>query len=103
MLRAAEAAERFVSGMSRAVFGDEEKTQFAVARALEIIGEAASRLSEDERALYPQIPWQRIVGMRTFLAHEYFRVDLDTVWNVVTNQLPSLIEQLRAVVPPEDL
>ncbi|MGQ0669899.1 MAG: HepT-like ribonuclease domain-containing protein [Actinomycetota bacterium] len=89
--------------MSRAVFGDDEKTQLAVARALEIMGEAASRLSEDERALYPQIPWQRIVGMRTFLAHEYFRVDLDTVWNVVTNQLPSLIEQLRAVVPPEEL
>jgi uncharacterized protein with HEPN domain len=65
------------------------------------IGEAASKVTDDTREHHPDIPWSRIAGMRTFLAHEYFRIDLDAVWSVITTQLEPLIEQLKAIVPPE--
>lgn len=80
---------------------DKEK-QYAVARAIEILGEAASAIGEDERALHPEIPWRDITGMRSILAHQYFRVDPDIVWDVVSTQLEPLVEQLRKIVPSED-
>jgi len=101
MLLAAQDAVMFVSSLTREAFDGDRKTQYAVSRALEIVGEAASKVTDDTRERHPDIPWSRIVGMRTFLAHEYFQIDLDAVWSVITTQLESLIGQLKAIVPPE--
>lgn len=101
MLRAAEDARSFTAGVTRASFDADKEKQYAVTRALEILGEAASALSEEERARYPQIPWRDITGMRTILAHQYFQIDLDVVWDVVSSQLEPLIQQLRAIVSQE--
>ena len=68
---------------------------------MEIIGEAASRLSAETRAAHPPIPWREIVGMRNRLVHAYFEIDLRLVWDTVRNDLPPLIARLEPLVPPE--
>ena len=73
---------------------------FALVRALEIIGEAADKLSDLAHAAHPSIPWSEIIGMRHKLIHGYFNVDLDIVWNVVTAELPGLVAWLDSVLSP---
>lgn len=67
-------------------------------RAIEIIGEAAGKVSAEVRAASPAIPWQAIVGMRNRLVHAYFDVDIDILWAAVTSEVPALLDQLRALV-----
>ena len=69
-------------------------------KAVENIGEAASRISADTRQAYPEIPWSQIVGMRNRLVHAYFDINLDILWQVVQDDLPALIAQLEPLVPP---
>jgi uncharacterized protein with HEPN domain len=69
-----------------------------VIRPLEIIGEAARRISQDTRDAHPEIPWEQMIGMRNRLIHEYFRVNLTTVWETVQNDLPSLIALIGPLV-----
>ena len=83
-------------------FAQSELHQNAVIRPLEIIGEAARRISQDTRDAHPEIPWEQMIGMRNRLIHEYFRVNLTTVWETVQNDLPSLIALIGPLVPPED-
>jgi len=68
---------------------------------LEIIGEAASKVSATGRASQPLIPWTDIVGMRNRLIHGYFDIDTDLVWNTLTEDLVPLLEQLEAIAPPK--
>ena len=72
----------------------------AVERNLEIIGEAARRLSLSFREETPQLPWRAIMATRHILAHEYDDVDIEIVWRIVTEHVPAMIPQLRAVLPP---
>jgi len=74
--------------------------QLAVERCVEIIGEAACRLSDGFKASRPEIPWARIVGQRNVLAHEYREVQLERLWRVVREQLPALVASLEAELPP---
>lgn len=74
--------------------------QLAVERCIEIIGEAARRLSDGFKASRPEIPWARIVGQRNVLAHEYREVQLERLWRVVREQLPALVASLEAELPP---
>lgn len=69
----------------------------AVIREFEIIGEAVAKLPEDLKAEYPDITWQDIKDFRNLLAHEYFGVDLEIVWDVVTNDLPHLYEVMKNI------
>jgi len=71
-------------------------------RPLEIIGEAARRVSQETRDAHAEIPWEQMIGMRNRLIHEYFRVNLATVWETVQNDLPSLIALVEPLVPPEN-
>jgi len=70
-------------------------------KCLEIIGEAAGRLSADFRARHAGIPWGEIVGMRNRLIHAYFEIDYEQVWKTLTEDLPPLIEQLHAILASE--
>jgi uncharacterized protein with HEPN domain len=95
MLLAARRVREYVEGVSRQAFEADPILQDAVTRRLEIIGEAAARIAPETRALYSSVPWGQIVGMRNRLIHEYFRVDIDVLWQVVTGDLPPLILHLE--------
>lgn len=90
-----------VAGVDQERFESETLLQDAVVRRLEIIGEAASRLSPGTRAALPAVPWAQIVGMRDRIVHEYVRLDLGILWQVVRAELPRLVQVLRPAIPPE--
>jgi uncharacterized protein with HEPN domain len=81
----------------RDAFFADGKTQDAVIRNIEIIGQAVNGISDGTRALEPDVPWRQIAGMRDKLIHEYFGVDLALVWDVVERELPVLRPQLEAL------
>ena len=68
---------------------------FALVRAVEVVGEAASRVSEETRAEATEVPWPAIIAMRNRLIHAYFDIDRDILWKTVTAELPALLDQLR--------
>jgi uncharacterized protein with HEPN domain len=82
--------EEYVKNMKREKFLKDAKTQDAVVRELEVIGEATKRLSRETRQRYPEIPWAEVAGTRDRLIHAYFDVDLDEVWNTVRGDIPRL-------------
>jgi len=83
-------ALKFVEGMSYEEFAKDDKTVFAVIRAIEIIGEAVKNIPEDIRKEYPEIPWKGMTGMRDKVIHGYFGVDIKVVWDTVTKRIPGL-------------
>jgi uncharacterized protein with HEPN domain len=95
MLDNAEKALDFVGGMEFDHFFEDEKTSYAVVRALEIIGEAARLVPEDVRATIPELQWREISAMRNKLTHEYFGINMKVVWRTVHDDLPPLIQILR--------
>ncbi len=84
-------------GRDRAALDADQMLLFAVVRAVEVLGEAAARVSEESRLLAPGVPWSAIVGMRNRLIHGYFNVDIDIVWVTVADELPALLAQLRGL------
>jgi len=97
MIEAAESAVEFSAGREHAELYTDKMLLFAVARAIEIVGEAASKVSTDGRALMPALPWKSMVGMRNRLVHAYFDIDANVVWKTVSEELPPLLAQLQAV------
>jgi uncharacterized protein with HEPN domain len=95
MIDAIEAAVRFARGRSRSDLDRDEMLLFALVRAVEIVGEAAGKLSGEGRAQMPQVPWSAVIGMRNRLVHAYFDVDRDILWTTVTEAMPSLLAQLK--------
>ena len=84
--------------MNFAAFAADEKTAFAVVRALEIIGEAAKRIPRETRLLHPSVPWRSMTGIRDKLIHDYTSVDLEIVWKAVLEDLPELLKQMDTVL-----
>lgn len=76
--------------------------QFAVLHALQIVGEAAARVSDEVRSVHPGIPWAEIVGMRHRIVHDYGRVNMEVVRQVLERDLPALILQLEGLVRTDD-
>lgn len=101
MIDAIEAAQRFVAGRSRADLDSDEMLRLALVQAVQIVGEAANRVTADGQAALPGIDWPVIVGMRNRLVHAYFDIDHDILWSTVQHGLPPLLTQLKAV-PPAD-
>lgn len=94
MLDAIDAASKFIEGRNRGDLDTDQMLVFSSVRAVEIIGEAASRVSPAGRAELPEVPWSAITGMRNRLVHAYFDVDLDVLWKTLTQALPELRGQL---------
>lgn len=92
------AIERFSRHKTRTDLEHNEMLQFALVRALEIIGEAAARVSEPTRRDAPDIPWREATGIRNRLIHAYFDVDLDILWVTVCESVPQLKVQLDALL-----
>jgi uncharacterized protein with HEPN domain len=82
-------------------FNVDLQCQDAIVRRIEIIGEAARRVSQETRDKNPQIPWREMTSMRNLVIHEYDVVDIQQVWDTVQNKIPPLIEELAKIVPPE--
>ena len=100
MLDAGQEAVRFTQGKTRAEFDVDRLLALALVTLIEIVGEAASRVTAESQRAHPDIPWRDIVAMRNRLIHGYFDVDLDRVWDTVTDDLPPLIAHLEAALGP---
>lgn len=101
MVQAIEKAHQLSAGLPEAEFLADERTQWAVYSQIIILGEAASRLPRDFCAAHPDIPWSAAVGMRHRLVHGYDSVDWARVWKTLQNDLPPLLDQLKALLPQE--
>ena len=99
MLDTAERAVGKLSGLSRADFDADENLRLALAHLLQIIGEAARRVSPEYQEVHPSIPWGAIIGMRHKVVHDHLNVDFDVVWDTVAHELPSLVEELMRIAP----
>ena len=93
--------QAFVAGMAFDDFSADEKTQLAVAHALQIVGEAAKQLPLELRDRYPDLPWREIAGMRDKLVHDYHGVNLKIVWEAVTVEAPDLEAAIRSLLAKE--
>jgi uncharacterized protein with HEPN domain len=102
ILEALGEVEDFTAGMQFEDFVEDKKTINAVVRSLEVIGEAAKKMPDSMREKYPEIPWKRMTGMRDKLIHEYFGIDLEIVWEVVTNELPPIKPLIQKVLEEEE-
>ncbi|MBC8314569.1 MAG: DUF86 domain-containing protein [Bacteroidales bacterium] len=97
ILVSAHRIQSFVSEMDYDQFASDVKTQDAVIRNFEIIGEATKRISPDFRNKYSEIPWSDMAGMRDRLIHDYLEVDLEIVWKTATEDLPPLVTLIERI------
>ena len=102
MLDAVEKAQAFAEGHTRQSLQSDDMLVFALTRAIEIIGEAASQITEETRKSLPDIPWRAIIGMRNKIIHDYISVDHDIVWDVVSVDLPALCAVLERILPEDN-
>jgi uncharacterized protein with HEPN domain len=101
MLDAARTVAQFTSGLTIEKYLKDRKLQLAIERLLEIIGEAANRVSSDFQQGHPEIPWRKIVGQRNVISHEYGEIKQERIWTVVSLNIPELIEKLESMVKSE--
>ncbi len=97
MLDSAKEALSFVKGKKRQDLDRERQLALALTKELEILGEAASRVSETFKAAHPEIPWAAIIATRNRLIHGYFDVDLEIVWTTITKHLPGIVSALARI------
>ncbi len=102
ILENSEKSVGFIAGMTRDDFLKDEKTVFAVIRAIEIIGEATKKIPANIREKYPEIPWREMTGTRDKLIHDYMGVNLVVVWKTVTEDIPNLISLLQQAIKNEN-
>ncbi|MHC4954539.1 MAG: HepT-like ribonuclease domain-containing protein [Planctomycetota bacterium] len=95
MLDAAQDAISFVEGRARDDLDHDRKLLFAVIQCVQIIGEAAARVSPQKQSAVSDIPWAAIIGMRNRLVHGYYDIDHDAVWGTLSKDLPPLVEALQ--------
>ncbi|MCK6583098.1 MAG: DUF86 domain-containing protein [Anaerolineales bacterium] len=99
ILDSARIALEYMKGKKQDEFTKDPMLQDAVVRRLEIIGEAASRVSAETQAKYPHLPWTAMKGTRNRVIHEYDSVELEIIWDIVEMDLPALVAELEMIVP----
>ena len=97
VMESIEKIEEYIGGMGKEEFLGDSRTQDAVMRRLEIMGEAVKNIPSEFRDEYPKIPWKQIAGMRDVLIHEYFGVNLERVWKTLKTDLPELKQKISEV------
>jgi uncharacterized protein with HEPN domain len=102
MLEAAQEAVDFARHETRESLRSDRRLALALIKDIEIIGEAASRISKDFQTSHSQIPWSVIIAMRNRLIHAYFEIDFDQVWDTVHGDLPVLVTQLQTLLSSGD-
>ncbi len=102
MLDAAREAALFARGKTRSSLETNRMLILSIVKDLEIIGEAASKMTNETREEFPQIPWMNIISMRNRLIHAYFDINLDIVWKTVVEDLPPLIAELEKIAPDDE-
>ena len=100
MLLAAREIRDHAAGVTWQRFSEDRILQNALMHLVQIIGEAARKVSPEFRENHPEIPWTEVIGMRHRLVHEYFRIIPEKVWDVVQQDIAPLIEALEPLVPP---
>lgn len=100
MLEAAQTLRELVAGLTVATYLADRKTQLAVERSIEILGEAARRVSATVQQAHSEIPWAGIIAQRNVIAHEYGEIKQERLWVVATVHVEDLIRKLRSLVPP---
>lgn len=88
------------NGKARAAYDQDETLQLALTHIIQVIGEAALHVSIDFREKYPQVPWHEIIGMRHRIVHDYLNVDEDIIWEVIQQDIQSLVDVLEEIIPP---
>ncbi|MEO0706653.1 MAG: DUF86 domain-containing protein [Cyanobacteria bacterium J06649_5] len=101
ILEAIQLINQYIKGINQEQFEENVEKQDAILRRIPIIGEATKRLTTEFRAEHQEIPWKEIAGMRDILSHDYDEVDLEEVWSVIQNNLPSLLAYIQPLVPPK--
>jgi uncharacterized protein with HEPN domain len=101
MLLAARKVQNFTKDTTWVQFETDDLTQNAVMRQIQIIGEAARKVSAQYQQQHSEIPWKEIIGMRHRLVHEYFSIIPQRVWDVVDEDIPELIRLIEPLVPPD--
>ena len=90
--------EKFVKGVDFEAFKKDDKTNYAVVRCLEIIGEASKHIPDEIREKYPEIPWRKTAGMRDKISHFYWGIDLKIVWDVIQYDIQELKKSINEVI-----
>lgn len=102
MLDAAKEAIFFVQNQARSNLDTNRMLVLSLVKDIEILGEAASKVTKESQDQFPQIPWSNIISMRNRLIHGYFDIDLDRVWDTVKDDLPPLVVALEAILSAEE-
>lgn len=98
ILESIEKIEKFIKGLEFDDFSKDDKTVYAVIRALEIIGEATKNLPDSLKEEYPEVPWRKMTGTRDKVIHGYFGVDLEVIWRTVTRNIPTVKPLIKDIL-----
>lgn len=102
MRDAARDAVSIAEGRTRSDLDSDRQLVLALSHAVQIIGEAANQVSDASREAAPHIPWGLIINMRHRIVHDYYRIDLDVLWQTVQEELSDLITQIEPLIPPDE-
>ncbi|MCK6554323.1 DUF86 domain-containing protein [Candidatus Binatia bacterium] len=102
MIEEGEHATTFITGRGREDLDRDPILFRALVRAIEVMGEAASKVSTETRAATPEVPWRDIVSMRNRLIHGYSTIDPDTVWRTATDDIPAILPALKALAARDE-
>ena len=98
ILKAIKEIESYIEGVNEEFFLSHSMMKYACVKQIEIIGEAAKYLTTDFKAKFPHVEWEEIAGMRNILVHEYFGIDFNILWQVVTKDIPELKKKIGSLL-----